>query len=169
MGKDQALVFGACPFLFSQSGTPTVSTQISEFQSTALIMETASVERRGFSERLHQALRNADYPPDSPTQLAREFNLRFAGRVVTVHAARKWLVGEAIPTQEKLRALAQWLGVSAEWLRFGGELTEVKMASAANLNDRLAPKDVAMIEHLMQLDEQRRHVVHQLIRLLLQK
>jgi transcriptional regulator with XRE-family HTH domain len=145
-----------------------VPTQLSEFQSASLVMETASVERRGFSERLQQALRNADYSPDSPTQLAREFNLRFAGRVVTVHAARKWLVGEAIPTQEKLRALAQWLGVSAEWLRFGGELTEVKVANVTNFNSRLAPKDLAMIEHLMQLDEQRRHIVHQLIRMLLQ-
>jgi transcriptional regulator with XRE-family HTH domain len=145
-----------------------VSIQLSDFQSASLIVETASVERRGFSERLQQALRNADCAPDSPTQLAREFNLRFAGRVVTVHAARKWLMGEAIPTQEKLRALAQWLGVSAEWLRFGGELTLTKVPNVANLGDRLAPKDQAMIEHLMQLDEQRRQVVHQLIRLLLQ-
>lgn len=131
------------------------------------MMETASVERRDFSERLQQALRNADYSPDSPTQLAREFNLRSAGRVVTVHAARKWLVGEAIPTQEKLRALAQWLGVSAEWLRFGGECAEMPAANVASLGDRLSPKDMAIVEHLMQLDDQRRHVVHQLIRMLL--
>src|SRR3569623_3023484 len=83
----------------------------------------ASTERKEFSERLQQALRNTDYSPDSPTQLAREFNVRFSGRPITVHAARKWLVGEAIPTQEKLRALAQWLGVPAEWLRFGGTET----------------------------------------------
>src|SRR6476619_4237714 len=80
----------------------------------------ASIEREDFSGRLQLALRNADYSPDSPTPLAREFNIRFAGRPITVHAARQWLVGEAIPTQEKLRTLAQWLGVPAEWLRFGG-------------------------------------------------
>ena len=73
----------------------------------------ASIEREDFSGRLQMALRNADYSPDSPTQLAREFNIRFAGRPITVHAARKWLVGEAIPTQEKLRTLAQRLGVSS--------------------------------------------------------
>jgi transcriptional regulator with XRE-family HTH domain len=130
-------------------------------------METASVERRDFSVRLQQALRNGGYSPDSPTQLAREFNLRCAGRVVTVHAARKWLVGEAIPTQEKLRALAQWLGVPAEWLRFGGECTEVPATNMASLGDRLAPKDLAIVEHLMQLDEPRRHLIHQVIRMLL--
>lgn len=32
---------------------------------------------------------------------------------------RKWLVGEAIPTQEKIRTLAHWLAVPVEWLRFG--------------------------------------------------
>jgi len=67
-------------------------------------------ERESFSERLQQALKNAHYSPDSPTRLAREFNIRFEGRPITVHAARKWLVGEAIPTQEKLRMIAQWLG-----------------------------------------------------------
>lgn len=71
-------------------------------------------EREGFSERLQQALRNADYSAESPTQLAHEFNIRFEGKPITVHAARKWLVGEAIPTQEKLRTLAHWLGVPAE-------------------------------------------------------
>jgi transcriptional regulator with XRE-family HTH domain len=131
-------------------------------------METASVERRGFSERLQQALRNAKCSPDSPTQLAREFNLRSPGRLVTVHAARKWLVGEAIPTQEKLRALAQWLGVSSEWLRFGGEPTDMQAHTVTDLKDRLTPKELAFIQNFMQLDEQRRHVVQQLVRMLMQ-
>src|SRR6478609_965484 len=96
----------------------------------------ASIEREDFSERLQQALRNADYSPDSPTQLAREFNVRFAGRPITVHAARKWLVGEAIPTQEKLRTLAQWLGVPAEWLRFGGTADETLAVNGADLTSR---------------------------------
>ena len=54
-----------------------------------------SIERENFSSRLQQALRNAHYSPESPTQLVREFNVRFAGRPITVHAARKWLVGES--------------------------------------------------------------------------
>src|SRR5690349_24944602 len=77
-------------------------------------------ERESFSERLQQALKNAHYSPDSPTRLAREFNIRFEGRPYTVHAARKWLVGDAIPTQGKLRMIAQWLRVPSDWLRLGG-------------------------------------------------
>src|SRR3954451_8373270 len=99
-----------------------------------------SIERESFSERLQMALRNAEYSPDSPTQLAREFNIRFDGRPITVHAARKWLVGEAIPTQEKLRTLAQWLGVPAEWLRFGGG-AEGGQAGAADLASRFESAD----------------------------
>lgn len=128
---------------------------------------SATIERRDFSERLQQALRDADYTPDSPTQLAREFNIRFDGSPITVHAARKWLVGEAIPTQEKLRALAQWLGVAAEWLRFGAteQNPENSVSGAAR---RIKPKDLAILESLQRLDDKNRHIVQTVIRLLLQ-
>lgn len=36
-----------------------------------------------------------------------------------MHAGRKWLVGEAIPTHEKILIIAKWLNVHASWLRFG--------------------------------------------------
>jgi transcriptional regulator with XRE-family HTH domain len=121
-------------------------------------------ERLEFSQRLQQALQNADYAPDSPTQLAREFNVRFDGTPITVHAARKWLLGEAIPTQEKLRALAVWLSVSTEWLRFGGESAGPSTANASRQEQRLDPRDLAIIENLHRLDDKHRQIVHTLIR-----
>ena len=124
----------------------------------------ASIEREDFSQRLQLALRNADYSPDSPTQLAREFNVRFSGRPITVHAARKWLVGEAIPTQEKLRTLAQWLGVPAEWLRFGGG--EEKNAEGGDLSSRFESADVKLIADLQRLDETHRAIAREMIRAL---
>ena len=54
-----------------------------------------------------------------PTRVAAEFNARFSGRGVGMHTCRKWLVGEAIPTQEKLVVLALMLGVTSDWLRYG--------------------------------------------------
>lgn len=125
----------------------------------------ASIEREDFSSRLQQALRNADYSPDSPTQLAREFNVRFAGRPITVHAARKWIVGEAIPTQEKLRTLAQWLGVPAEWLRFGGE-PRTDASSEGEASSRFESDDVKLINDLQRLDEHYRVIARELIRML---
>jgi len=129
----------------------------------------ASIEREDFSERLQQSLRNSDYSPDSPTQLAREFNVRFPGRPITVHAARKWLVGEAIPTQEKLRTLAQWLGVAAEWLRFGGDDRVGERRSTdvgAEVPARFASEDVKLIADLQRLDEHYQTIVREFIRVL---
>lgn len=124
-----------------------------------------SIEREGFSERLQLALRNADYSPDSPTQLAREFNIRFDGRPITVHAARKWLVGEAIPTQEKLRTLASWLGVPAEWLRFGA--TEGQTDSGpVQLQARFPSTDVKLMSDLQRLDEHHQALAREFIRML---
>ncbi|MDB5761387.1 MAG: hypothetical protein JWQ21_382 [Herminiimonas sp.] len=127
----------------------------------------ASIEREEFTLRLQQALRKASYSPDSPTQLAREFNIRFAGRPITVHAARKWLVGEAIPTQEKLRTLAQWLGVPAEWLRFGGIADPIDALSrAAEPGSRFESADVKLIADLQRLDEQYQTIAREIIRML---
>ncbi|MFC5770263.1 hypothetical protein [Thauera sinica] len=77
------------------------------------------LERDAFSARLREVLARTAPGLARPTALAREFNRRYAGTPVTLHATRKWLEGEAIPAQDKLRVLADWLGVTAEWLRFG--------------------------------------------------
>ncbi len=81
---------------------------------------TSKTERSDFSERLRSALALAGYGP-SPTVVTREFNLRTPDKSVSIFASRKWLMGEAIPTQDKVRVLADWLAVSAQWLRFGVE------------------------------------------------
>lgn len=142
-------------------------THIVEVSSPTALLDEKPAERKGFSERLQHALRGAGYSPDSPTYLAREFNFRFPGRPVTVHAARKWLVGESIPTQEKLRTLAQWLGVSAEWLRFGAQDADtMDDKPAKRQNGRLEPRDLAVLENLSRLDDQYRYIVQCMIRIL---
>jgi len=76
-------------------------------------------QREAFSQRLCDALARIGKAAYRPTDLAREFNRRYPGQPVSSHAARKWLLGEAIPAQDKLLVLARWLGVAPEWLRFG--------------------------------------------------
>jgi len=76
-------------------------------------------EKSSFAKRLKEAMRRAKAEIRSPTKLAREFNLRFNGDPVTAQAMRKWLEGKALPSQDKVRALASWLEVSPQWLRFG--------------------------------------------------
>jgi hypothetical protein len=123
-----------------------------------------SSEREAFSERLLISLRSAACP-DSPTLLSREFNNRYAGTAITVHAARKWLVGEAIPTQDKLRILAEWLGVDVHWLRFGDQLLvpcDVHNAASAAPDDESAQ----LVREVSKLGEQHQIIVRQVIRML---
>jgi hypothetical protein len=121
-------------------------------------------ERERFSLRLQQTLRNAHHSPDSPTELARDFNIRFGGRPITVHAARKWLVGEAIPTQDKMRTLAEWLQVPIEWLRFGGD-EHGSTAMAASPGFKSA--ELKMLSDIQMLDEHHQMMVREFIRILL--
>ena len=108
---------------------------------------TSQTERIEFSKRLQKALSDAKFSPTSPTLLAREFNLHFKGPPVTVQAARRWLLGESIPTQEKLRALAEWLYVPTDWLRFG--VLDDKAASAeGGLGSVFEPKAIAILKRL---------------------
>ena len=76
-------------------------------------------EKQGFSKRLREALKRAEPVAAGPAALAREFNLRYEGTPVTVQAVRKWVSGRALPSQDKIRALALWLEVSPQWLRYG--------------------------------------------------
>lgn len=80
---------------------------------------TLGDEKTAFSKRLRDCLRKVDVDPRSSTRVAREFNLRYPGDPISTQAVRKWLEGESLPSQDKLRALALWLDVSAQWLRFG--------------------------------------------------
>jgi transcriptional regulator with XRE-family HTH domain len=89
--------------------------------------------REEFSKRLRQAFHDNGVDIDSPTRLASDFNDRYLGRRVTQQAVRKWLNGEAIPSQDKILVLADWLHVGAELLRFG------KGSSAANIAEQATP------------------------------
>ncbi len=86
---------------------------------------SSTTETQAFAQRLRLTL-EACAVRASPTVVANEFNLRYWGRSITPHTARNWLLGKAIPTQDKLRVLADWLQVSPDALRFG-------LAGTANL------------------------------------
>ena len=75
-------------------------------------------EKTEFSKRLSDAMTQAGYAL-RPVVLEREFNTRYWGRSVTLQAVRRWLRGEAIPSQEKLQVLAEWLKVEPQIRRFG--------------------------------------------------
>jgi hypothetical protein len=78
--------------------------------------------------------------PASATELQRAFNARNPKLAVSVHAARKWLMGEAILIQARLQELAAVLQVSPTWLRFGEEV-------AVKGGKPLSPQEHMLIQH----------------------
>jgi transcriptional regulator with XRE-family HTH domain len=78
-----------------------------------------SQAREEFSKRLRKALQDRGFGIESPTRLAEDFNDTYPDRRVTQQAVRKWLNGEAIPSHDKIRALAEWLEVGPHWLHYG--------------------------------------------------
>ena len=75
-------------------------------------------EKIEFSSRLRQAMTDAGYAA-SPSVLEHEFNLRWYGRSISNQAAWSWLNNKAVPTQDKIQVLADWLKLAPEVLRFG--------------------------------------------------
>ena len=80
---------------------------------------TAKIEeRKYFATRLKQGM-EAIGCKNSPTVLARLFNAAFQGRAITPHSARNWILGNSLPTHEKMACLASMLRTTPEQLRFG--------------------------------------------------
>lgn len=63
---------------------------------------------------------------------------------MTNQAVQKWLTGKAYPTSDKIETLADWLGVSAHWLRFGAP-TEVKRKHALGKRQNLVMQETAVL------------------------
>ena len=114
--------------------------------------QPAELERAQFAQRVKTALAARDMPA-SATALQRTFNERYPERAISVHAARKWVMGESIPTQARLRVLADVLQVSATWLRFGEEV-------AVSKNKSLSVQEHMLVQQFRRLsDTQRTHVL----------
>lgn len=126
-------------------------------------------EKQGFSKRLKEAMRRAQVDAASPTRVAREFNLRYHGNPVTTQAVRKWLAGLALPSQDKIRVLAGWLEVPAQWLRFGeAEPREGRGGLPARQDDAAYRADSAWLEKKFgQLNEPHRKMVVEIVLALL--
>lgn len=104
-------------------------------------MYSGTSERADFSKRLIALLVALGWTKISPTRLAEQFNKR-AGEtgVVTAHAVRKWLIGEAIPS-----ILASWLQVPPDWLRFGSTI-------GCQAKKNVASADLILLTDFAQLD-----------------
>jgi transcriptional regulator with XRE-family HTH domain len=100
-------------------------------------------ESQAFAHRLRAALESSGIRI-SPSFVANEFNLRYWGRSITPHTARNWLMGNSMPTQDKLRVLAEWLQVSPDELRFGSRNHTEKALGSLQEPIKLADREMLL-------------------------
>ncbi len=76
-------------------------------------------EKLGFSHRLKASIQAAAPKASTANAIAIQFNLRHKKEPVSIQAVHKWLTAQAIPSSDKVETLAEWLGVTNGWLRYG--------------------------------------------------
>lgn len=121
-----------------------------------------TTETQAFALRLRQALESCGVRL-SPTVVANEFNLRYWGRSITPHTARNWLLGKAIPTQDKLRVLAEWLQVGPDELRFGQAAMSIKVREQFGSEPSLSMVDREMLSRYLTLPLHSRKTVRDVV------
>jgi hypothetical protein len=119
-------------------------------------------EKLEFAERLRSAMTQAGYPL-RPVVLEREFNTRFWGRSITLQAARRWLRGEAIPAQDKLQVLADWLAVEPEVLRFGVAVRNAVQERKQRWDEGVGYLERETFEAFLSLPAAQRKIVREVI------
>lgn len=116
-----------------------------------------------FSQRLQKAMQDAGYVV-RPVVLEREFNQRYWGRSVSFQAVRRWLNGEAVPTQDRLQVLAEWLNVDPHWLRFGERLNGSPTEQRKRWDAKMSPQERELVEVFMNLTPEKRKIVGEVIK-----
>jgi transcriptional regulator with XRE-family HTH domain len=119
-------------------------------------------EKTEFSQRLRQAISDAGYEV-RPSVLEREFNMRYWGKPITVQAVCRWLNGEAIPAQDKLQVLAEWLNVAPHNLRFGEDALLKVQKRTQRWDEALTGPEREVLAFYLELPAPERKVIREVI------
>lgn len=122
-----------------------------------------SDEHLAFSRRLIDAMRAKRMEP-KPAVLLKLFNSRYTGHSVQFSSVAKWLHGESMPRQDKLRVLAEALDVDLQWLRFGDTSEMARVGeSRAMRNTQVSAQEQQAVREFLALSGERRRLVRELI------
>lgn len=124
-------------------------------------MDTTT-QKHEFAARLAAAMLAKGYEPKAAV-LEREFNLRYYGKAVTLHAAAKWLRGEAVPRNDKVMTLAEWLEVKPDELVFGLKIREKIDRRKASWEESIGYQERALFEVFLNLPAPQRKIVREVI------
>lgn len=119
-------------------------------------------EKLEFAERLRDAMTRAGYAA-RPSVLEREFNTRYWGASVTLQAVSRWLNGQAIPSQDKLQTLAEWLKVEPQVLRFGERVALSVQEHRQRWEEKLSYQERETVDAFLQLPAPQRKLIREVI------
>jgi len=123
-------------------------------------MKTA---KQQFAERLIKAMETAGYEP-KPAVLEREFNLRYLGTPMTLHGVRRWLLGETLPSPDKMLVLEGWLDVNFPQLRpMHAARTMVREEGKADWHASIPQQERDLVETFLALPLQQRKIIREVI------
>lgn len=122
-------------------------------------------EKIEFSNRLRQAMKDAGYAV-SPSVLEQEFNLRWYGRSISNQAAWNWLNNKAVPTQDKIQVLAEWLKIEPEVLRFGEAVRNSVQAQRQRWDEGVGYLERETFDTFMKLPAPQRKLAREIIQAL---
>ena len=91
-------------------------------------------KREEFRIRLVRSLEKAGFNPLKAGELCTLFNKRYCVGQVTSISVYKWLMGESMPTEDKLVVLAEMCEVSPYWLRYGEHPQPIKSIETDHLD-----------------------------------
>ena len=115
-----------------------------------------------FATRLKAAMETAGYEA-KPAVLERNFNLHYFGKPMTLHGVRRWLLGETLPQQDKLIALAKWLRIAPDELRYGSEIKDEIIQARQRWDDAIEFQDRELFEAYIALPTAQRKIVREVI------
>ena len=119
-------------------------------------------EKAEFAARLRDAMVAAGYEA-RPGVLEKGFNSHYWGRSVTFQAVSRWLRGEAIPSQDKMQALAEWLNVEPHVLRYGEQVSTRVKAKQKRWDEGIGYQEREVFEAFLKLPVAQRKVVREVI------
>jgi hypothetical protein len=117
-------------------------------------------EKQAFAQRLRDAMRVAGHEA-KPAVLEREFNTRNWGKPMTLHGVRRWLLGETLPSQDKLRTLSEWLELPIETLKYG-QANKIEKRRG-HWDEGIGYQDREIFEAFLKLPTPQRKIVREVI------
>lgn len=107
-------------------------------------------------------MERAGYAP-RPSVLEREFNTRYWGKPMTLHGVRRWLLGETMPSNDKIKVLAKWLGEAPQDLGFGETDMNKVEESQKRWGAGFGYQERELVEALLSLPITQRRLVREVI------